>query len=162
MKRLKYCALKKALRLKYNLIDPYQKLRYLIKIWNFVKLKLRIFNLIKNLYNGCCWVEDLMSPTFLILAASVGVAVVIVLLLLSLILAKLCRRRPGYTIAKIQVGLSPFYSLSLYLCLSLMDKGILLLSLILVKLCWCRPGYTISQIQVDLSLSVSFFLCLSL
>jgi len=48
--------------------------------------------------------EDLLSPTYIILAAGVGVAIVIVILLLSLICVKLCGRRPGYTVAKIQDG----------------------------------------------------------
>ena len=49
--------------------------------------------------------EDLMSPTFIVLAAGVGVAVVILILLLSLICVKICGKRPGYTVAKIQVKL---------------------------------------------------------
>jgi hypothetical protein len=46
--------------------------------------------------------EELLSPTFLILAGSVGVATVVVLILLAAICSRLCTR-PGYTVAKIQV-----------------------------------------------------------
>ncbi|XP_023341939.1 tyrosine-protein kinase transmembrane receptor Ror2 [Eurytemora carolleeae] len=49
-------------------------------------------------------IEDLMSPTFIVLAAGVGVGVVIVLLLISLICSKLCRSGPGYTATRIQDG----------------------------------------------------------
>lgn len=50
------------------------------------------------------FLEDLMSPTFIVLAAGVGVGVVIVLLLISLICSKLCRSGPGYTATRIQVS----------------------------------------------------------
>merc|ERR1719175_475452 len=49
-------------------------------------------------------VEEMMSPTFIALAASVAAATVIVILLIGLICHRLCRPRPGYTIAKVQDG----------------------------------------------------------
>jgi len=49
-------------------------------------------------------IEELMSPTFMALAASVAVATVIVILLIALICHRLCKPSPGYTIAKVQEG----------------------------------------------------------
>ena len=48
-------------------------------------------------------IEELMSPTFIALAASVAAATVIVILLIGLICHRICKRRQGYTIAKVQV-----------------------------------------------------------
>ena len=48
-------------------------------------------------------IEELMSPTFIALAASVAAATVIVILLIGLICHIICKPRPGYTIAKVQV-----------------------------------------------------------
>ena len=47
-------------------------------------------------------IEELMSPTFIVLAASVGAATVIVILLIGLICHKICRSKPGYIVEKIQ------------------------------------------------------------
>eukprot|EP00090_Calanus_glacialis_P001913 TRINITY_DN11429_c0_g1_i1.p1 TRINITY_DN11429_c0_g1~~TRINITY_DN11429_c0_g1_i1.p1 ORF type:complete len:925 (-),score=149.21 TRINITY_DN11429_c0_g1_i1:197-2971(-) len=49
-------------------------------------------------------IEELMSPTFIALAASVAAATVIVILLIGLICHRICKPRPGYTIAKVQDG----------------------------------------------------------
>ena len=48
-------------------------------------------------------IEELMSPTFMILAASVAGATLIVILLLALICHRLCSSRPGYAVARVQV-----------------------------------------------------------
>ena len=48
-------------------------------------------------------IEELMSPTFIALAASVAAATVIVILLIGLICHRICKPRPGYTIAKVPV-----------------------------------------------------------
>ena len=48
-------------------------------------------------------IEELMSPTFIALAASVAAATVIVILLIGPICHRICKPRPGYTIAKVQV-----------------------------------------------------------
>ena len=48
-------------------------------------------------------IEELMSPTFIALAASVAAATFIVILLIGLICHRICKPRPGYTIAKVQV-----------------------------------------------------------
>jgi len=45
-------------------------------------------------------IEELLSPTFLALASGVAAATVIVILLLGLICHRLCKAKPGYTIAK--------------------------------------------------------------
>ena len=49
-------------------------------------------------------IEELMSPTFIVLAASVAAAIIIVFLLICLICHRICRPKPGYTVAKVQVG----------------------------------------------------------
>ena len=46
-------------------------------------------------------IEELMTPTFIALAASVAAATGIVILLLGLICHRLCRAKPGYTAAKV-------------------------------------------------------------
>ena len=45
-------------------------------------------------------IEELMTPTFIALAASVAAATVIVILLIGLICHRLCRHKPGYVVAK--------------------------------------------------------------
>ena len=55
-------------------------------------------------------IEELLSPTFLALAAGVGVATVIVILLIGLICHRICRPGPGYTVAKVQVALHNYMS----------------------------------------------------
>ena len=54
-------------------------------------------------------IEELMSPTFIALAASVAAATVIVILLIGLICHRICKPGPGYTIAKVQVYLYNFF-----------------------------------------------------
>ena len=49
-------------------------------------------------------IEELMTPTFIALAASVAAATVIVILLIALICHRLCRPNPGYVVAKVQDG----------------------------------------------------------
>ena len=49
-------------------------------------------------------IEELMTPTFIALAASVAAATVIVILLIGLICHRLCARKPGYVVAKVQDG----------------------------------------------------------
>eukprot|EP00092_Neocalanus_flemingeri_P007963 GFUD01008591.1.p1 GENE.GFUD01008591.1~~GFUD01008591.1.p1 ORF type:complete len:925 (+),score=155.82 GFUD01008591.1:42-2816(+) len=49
-------------------------------------------------------IEELMSPTFIALAAGVAAATVVVILLIGLICHRICKPRPGYTIAKVQDG----------------------------------------------------------
>ena len=48
-------------------------------------------------------IDKLMSPIFIALSASVAAATVIVILLIGLICHRICKPRPGYTIAKVQV-----------------------------------------------------------
>ena len=49
-------------------------------------------------------IEELMTPTFIALAASVAAATVIVILLIGLICHRLCHTKPGYVVAKVQDG----------------------------------------------------------
>ena len=49
-------------------------------------------------------IEELMTPTFIALAASVAAATVIVILLIGLICHRLCRHKPGYIVAKTDNG----------------------------------------------------------
>ena len=49
-------------------------------------------------------IEELMTPTFIALAASVAAATVIVILLIALICHRLCRHNPGYVVAKVHDG----------------------------------------------------------
>merc|ERR1719330_316144 len=49
-------------------------------------------------------IEELMSPTFIILAAGVAAATLIVILLVALICNRICSPRPGYTVARVQDG----------------------------------------------------------
>ena len=49
-------------------------------------------------------IEELMTPTFIALAASVAAATVIVIMLIGLICHRLCRHKPGYVVAKVQDG----------------------------------------------------------
>jgi len=49
-------------------------------------------------------IDEILTPTFIALAATVAAATVIVILLIALICHRLCRPRPGYTIAKVQDG----------------------------------------------------------
>ena len=55
-------------------------------------------------------IEEMMSPTFIALAAGVAAATVIVILLICLICHRICKPGPGYTIAKVQVYLHSFIS----------------------------------------------------
>ena len=48
-------------------------------------------------------IEELMSPTFIALAAGVAAATVVIILLLGLICHRLCRPGAGYTQAKVAV-----------------------------------------------------------
>ena len=57
-------------------------------------------------------IEEMMSPTFIALAAGVAAATVIVILLIGLICHRICKPGPGYTIAKVQV-----YLISYHFCL---------------------------------------------
>jgi len=47
-------------------------------------------------------IEEMMSPTFIALAASVAAATVIVILLIGLICHRICQTKPGYTIALVK------------------------------------------------------------
>ena len=48
-------------------------------------------------------IEELMSPTFIVLATGVAAATLIVILLVALICNRVCSPRPGYSVARVQV-----------------------------------------------------------
>ena len=51
-----------------------------------------------EVFNTADFMQEIMSPTFIVLASCVAVATLIVILLIGLICKRLCRSKSGYTV----------------------------------------------------------------
>ena len=59
--------------------------------------------------NTADFMQEIMSPTFIILASCVAVATLIVILLISLICRKICHTKIGYSVPSSQVPQPKFF-----------------------------------------------------
>ena len=73
-----------------------------------------------EVFNTADFMQEIMSPTFIILASCVAVATLIVILLISLICRKICHTKTGYSVPSSQVlyiFLDPFPISHTYFCI---------------------------------------------
>jgi hypothetical protein len=56
-----------------------------------------------EVFNSADFMQEIMSPTFIILASCVAVATLIVILLIGLICKKICHSKTGYSVPTSQV-----------------------------------------------------------